>query len=406
MRLSPRRPTPVWSPDMSAARDARDERGGVAGLGRTALRLAALVDDRVGVGWQAVKVRLGLLRPVEAVCYRGYGAAGRLWLRGRVLERQGIVHATRSDTVWQNLANMWRRFTSDEVRGARLVVRHDGRTVRTVTDGEGFFDVSIVPASAVPVERLWHPVEVTVTGPLARHQSPPRTVGRVVVPPTHAALGVISDIDDTVVRTGLTSPLLMTASIVLLNNAHTRSPFSGVAAFYRALQQGAHGAGGNPVFYVSSSPWNLYDLLVQFLDVHGIPAGPLFLTDWGIDDRAFVTGGHGEHKLARIEALLATYPDLPFVLVGDSGQQDPEVYRQVVREHPGRVAAIYIRDVTTPERDRQVHAIAADVRAMGVDVLLVPDTVTAAEHAAGRGFIDPAALTGIRTQRDRDDAAS
>ncbi|MDP8978629.1 MAG: DUF2183 domain-containing protein [Actinomycetota bacterium] len=377
----------------------------MAGIGQTALRLAALVDDRVGVARQAAKVRLGLLRPVEAVCYRGHGTAGRLWVRGRVLERQGIVGATGSDTVWQNLANMWRRFTSDEVRGARVVVRHDERTVRTVTDGEGFFDVSIVPGSGLPTGRPWHPVEVTVAGPLARYQSPPRTLGRVLVPPAQATLGVISDIDDTVVRTGLTSPLLMTASVVLLNNAHTRTPFGGVAAFYRALQQGPDGAGANPVFFVSSSPWNLYDLLVQFLDVHGIPAGPLFLTDWGIEERAFVTGGHGEHKLARIEGLLATYPGLPFVLVGDSGQQDPEVYQQVVREHPGRVAAIYIRDVTTPERDRQVHAIAADVRAMGVDVLLVADTVTAAEHAAGRGLIDPTALPGIREQRARDDAA-
>ncbi|MBW3601131.1 MAG: DUF2183 domain-containing protein [Actinobacteria bacterium] len=377
----------------------------MAGMGQAALRLGALLDDRIGVAWQAVKVRLGLLRPVEAVCYRGHGTAGRLWLRGRVLERQGIARATGSDTVWQNLANMWRRFTSDELRGARVVARHADRTVQTVTDGEGFFDVSIVPGSGLPPGWLWHPVQVTVAGPLARDQSPPRTVGQVLVPPAHATFGVISDIDDTVVRTGLTSPLLMTASIVLLNNAHTRSPFAGVAAFYRARQQGADGAGGNPVFYVSSSPWNLYDLLVQFLDVHDIPAGPLFLTDWGIDDRAFVTGGHGEHKLARIEALLATYPDLPFVLVGDSGQQDPEVYRQVVREHPGRVAAIYIRDVTSPERDRQVHAIAADVRAMGVDVLLVADTVTAAEHAAGRGLIDPSALPGIRAQRAHDDSA-
>ena len=71
---------------------------------------------------------------------------------------------------------------------------------------------------------------------------------------------MISDIDDTIVRTGATS-LLMMLRVVLLSNAHTRLPFQGVAAFYGALARGASGQDSNPLFYVSSSPWNLYDVL-------------------------------------------------------------------------------------------------------------------------------------------------
>ena len=74
------------------------------------------------------------------------------------------------------------------------------------------------------------------------------------------------------VRSSATNALKM-AWIVLLNNAHTRLPFAGVNVFYEALQRGAEGRDLNPIFYVSSSPWNIYDLLEDFLDVHGVPAG-------------------------------------------------------------------------------------------------------------------------------------
>src|SRR5687768_17759104 len=86
-----------------------------------------------------------------------------------------------------------------------------------------------------------------------------RSKGHVLVP-YGARFGVISDLDDTVVRSSATSVLKM-ACIVVRNNAHTRLPFEGVAAFYRALQLGPASESSNPIFYVSSSPWNSYDIL-------------------------------------------------------------------------------------------------------------------------------------------------
>jgi phosphatidate phosphatase APP1 len=167
-----------------------------------------------------------------------------------------------------------------------------------------------------------------------------------------------------------------------------------VAAFYEALQRGADGREHNPIFYVSSSPWNIYDVLEDFLDVHGVPPGPLFLKDWSLG----VLGKHRDHKLGIIRSLLETYPELPFVLIGDSGEEDPEIYRQAVREHPGRVRAIYIRDVTTAARDAEVRAIAKEVRALGVEMVLAPDTAVAAEHAASIGLIAPDAVSEIRAR--------
>ena len=217
-----------------------------------------------------------------------------------------------------------------------------------------------------------------------------RSTGQVLVP-NEARFGIISDIDDTVVRSHATSVLKM-AWIVVVNNAHARLPFEGVPAFYEALRRGADGEVFNPIFYVSSSPWNIYDVLEDFLNVHGVPEGPIFLKDWS----PTVLGKHHSHKLGIIRNLLATYPDLPFVLIGDSGEHDPEIYHQVVREHPGRIRAVYIRDVTSDARDAEVHSIAAKVRRLGSEMVLVPDTAAAAEHAAEAGLVAPEAVSRVR----------
>jgi phosphatidate phosphatase APP1 len=182
-------------------------------------------------------------------------------------------------------------------------------------------------------------------------------------------------------------------------------PFEGVAAFYRALHRGLEGRPRNPVFYVSSSPWNLYDLLVDFLTLKGLPKGPLLLRDLGLDRQKFIKSGHGTHKIAQVDRLFEMYPDLPFILIGDSGQHDPEIYKQVVERDPDRVLAIYIRDVSTPRRAREVQALATDVEAAGVPMQLVPDTEAAAEHAVAKEFIPESALPRVHRAKVSDEQA-
>jgi phosphatidate phosphatase APP1 len=163
-------------------------------------------------------------------------------------------------------------------------------------------------------------------------------------------------------------------------------PFPGVAAFYQALERGGDGARRNPIFYVSSSPWNLYELLHDYLEINGIPWGPMLLQDWGIDDKTLILASHREHKLAQIQTLLDYYPSLPFVLVGDSGQHDPEIYLEVIRAHPGRVKVAFIRDVTAEVRDKAVAQIASDAQSHGVEMIYVKDSQEALTHAQRLGL--------------------
>ena len=335
---------------------------------KTIHRIATLLDDRFDAERNTPRGR------IVVVPYRGFGRAGELFISGRVMVEKPITRATAAESLWRNLVNSYRRFHSEEIAGARVVAKYRESVVETVSDEEGHFRARLQPTQLAP-ELLWH--EVNVELPDHKHGA----IGHVIVPSEAAEFGIISDIDDTVVQTGATSLKSMVQS-VLLANAATRLPFEGIAELYQGLHRDR-----NPIFYVSSSPWNLYDLLHDFLDLNHIPHGPLMLQDWGIDEDTLITTPHDTHKLEQIRTILEFYPSMKFLLVGDSGQRDPEIYHQVIQSHPGRVLAAIIRDVTLDVRDQAVARIAADVKSAGVEMLYVADSAAAFEHVKRLGLI-------------------
>ena len=371
-------------------------------------QLLAGMASNVEAQFDQLKSRLGGLLgsddPLVVVPYLGYGTPDQLIVRGRVLQEKKIRESMDNDTLWDNLLNAYRRFESDEVPFARVRARFQDQATEFVADDEGFFTARIVPGHSLEADRLWHQIELELLEPLREGHPPVHATGQVLVPPPSAQFGVISDIDDTVVYSHATD-LLRMARIVFLGNARTRLPFPGVASFYQALQGGAPGSAQNPLFFVSSSPWNLYDLLVEFFRLQEIPIGPLFLRDWGVSAAELLPTAHSGYKLGVIRHILELYPRLPFILIGDSGQEDPEIYRIVVDEYPGRILAIYIRDVSPDERDEEVRRLAVEVAGARSSMVLAADTMAMAQHAAAQGWIDPCLLPLIGEAVDRDQEA-
>ena len=371
-----------WKATLAALADEIEKQVDVAG------RAAARLGERLGAGPD----------PIVATVFRGFGTAERIHVKGRVLEDEGFAPVSDATTRWQNLVAALKRFESDEVPGARVRLSYAGRTMEVETDEEGYFDAWLAPAAVLAEAPRWR----RVTAELIEPQGGAGT-GFALVPPASAGFGVISDLDDTVIRTDATSIVRMARS-TLFGNARTRLPFPGVAAFYAALQGGAGGASGNPIFYVSSSPWHLHDFLVEFLEVQRIPLGPLLLRDWGSSRTSLLPLGHREHKRAAISRVLETFPGLQFILIGDSGQKDPEIYREVMRDFPGRILAAYIRNVTPePERSAALQALAAEVVADGGSLVIADDTLAAARHAAARGWITAESVDRVAADKRADE---
>jgi phosphatidate phosphatase APP1 len=361
----------------------------------------SLIEDR----WDQLRFnltrKLGLNDPIQIITFRTYGTARRIYIKGRVLEDKKIASAGDKDTILNNLLNMYKRFESDEVPEAKLkaILTDEEHTV--ITDKEGYFVLSLNPLTPVINEKLWHPIPIQLLHAPIPFESGMQVHAEVMIPPPDAEYGIISDIDDTIVKTTATNLLAM-SRITFLNNAKTRLPFAGVSEFYKSLQLGRNGKRNNPFFYVSSSPWNLYDLLKDFLDLNDIPAGPLLLRDFGINYKPENDSGHMGHKLNEIEQILETYPHLNFVLVGDSGQEDPKIYQEVVRKYPGRILAIYIRDVQLPERKRIAIDVSHSLKEHMVEMLIVENTVEAAEHAAANGLIFKETIPVIEQDKMED----
>lgn len=342
--------------------------------------------------------------------YLSYGTPTRMLILGRVVRGSGPRPPTANDPGWRNALNMLRRLRPRPVRHARVRVSLGGSVHEIIADDDGFLDAWIDLAAPTPASGRVPADLVLVTPPTGEEESDTRATTEIVVPAPATRFGVISDIDDTVIQSHVTS-FLAAARTVLLSNARTRLPFPGVAAFYQALERGSAVAGApsphNPVFFVSSSPWNLHDLIHEFMVLQGIPDGPLLLRDWDLSRSLLRSSGHHAHKGPFVRQILDTYPELPFILLGDSGQEDPEIYRAVVHDYPRRILAVYIRNVSRSDaRSAAIQRLIEEVRSVGSTLVLADDTLAAARHAASEGWIDPSALSAVEADMERDEGTA
>lgn len=337
--------------------------------------------------------------PPEIQPFRGYGSREEVFLMGRV-HRGPAAESPETGGPARRLIRMLPGLLQPGVSGAAVAARFQGAQRRVRSDRDGFFRVRLRPGRPPSGDRQWHPVALNLESGAAA-SAPVR--GEVYVPPESARYGVVSDIDDTVMKTGVANKLKMFWRL-FAETAHARVAFPGVAALYRAFHGGRTGDQRNPLLYVSRGPWTLYEALGLFFNLNRIPVGPiLFLRDWGLRLKRPIPRRSSGHKLALIRRMMTLYGELPFILVGDSGQRDPEIYARVVRDFPGRVAAIYIRDVGSGEsRTGAIARLAREVAEDGSVLVLAADSLAMGRHAAEIGLIPQAALAEIRRESEAE----
>ena len=332
------------------------------------------------------RLRWGHDKPIDVANYIGFGRPDYLYLTGRVLHDRGIGRDER-DQLWHNVVNNFKRFNSREIDDAKVEITWGKHTFERTTDSEGYFRVEhrCDPDEAPHfADMLWQEATVRVVETPLNGKVDHLSHSDVILP-REAEFGIISDIDDTILQTDVTSRFkLKTMMHTLLKNAGNRRAFDGVSDFYNALQGGPDAKGYNPFFYVSNSPWNLYDLLLDFLHLNHLPRGPVLLRDFGLpaDD---IEQSYRTHKADMVEKILSTYPDMPFILLGDSGEHDTDIYLEAARNNPGRILCIYIRDVRHEQRAQRIEDLIEDISS--INVKLVGTYEEAADHARQQGWI-------------------
>ncbi len=346
------------------------------------------------------KMRSGAFRGMHVVVYQGFVADDVAKVRVRVLEAPELPGDSRIP-YWEVAQANLRRHAALRIVGVEVELRIGRHSVKEITDSHGFANFSL----PVPGLRVGLHEARAVTTPIEDGESA-SGAGWVIKPSRKAAFMVISDIDDTILLTGLTEGLAMVTR-TLLRKADQRTAIPGMSAFYRGLSRGVPNRAGNrkpepTFFYVSTGSWSFYPLLREFIRLRAFPHGPMFLTDWGPTERYLRRSG-AEHKRTAIRRLFEAYPNMRFLLIGDSGQRDARTYEEMAREFPGRVPLIIIRQVGAgeDERNTELRERATSLRAEGIPLHLVTDASRAAELAHALSLCDQQTLADVDDELGR-----
>ncbi len=292
------------------------------------LHIAARIED----AYTAMRARAARAsgKVPTVVVFRGYGSEKSV----RVLARVLYVDPDPSTQKNRKYVRGWRAFIGVPVAHTNVTVKLGNQKFTVESDRGGVVDATLDVALAPGI----HTVLMRVGKGTGWASNDIFVVG------SKTTVGIVSDIDDTVMVTALPRLMLAAWNTFVLDE-HARRPVPGMAVFINKL--GAHYTDA-PAMYLSTGPWNVAPTLERFLTRHMYPRGPLLLTDWGATpDRVFRSGR--EHKNSSLDLLVEMFPTVKWILIGDDGQHDETTYGNFARRHPNNVLAVAIRRLSRPE---------------------------------------------------------
>lgn len=322
--------------------------------------------------------------------YLGYGTKTLFRATGRALEDENVDFST-NQSVFKTLRNIYRQFESDEIRNISIEIKlPNEQIIETHTDHEGYYhlELDIDTLSEYKNNKDWVPYTASY-----KKENIKKTISNnnnfkseMLIPSDQADFGIISDIDDTILHTGVASIFKWRViANTVFKNFDKRTAIEGTVKFYKKLHLGTKGTSSNPFFYVSNSPWNLYDYLSAFFKKNHFPKGPILLRDFRIPfDKT--PKPKVPHKQSEILNLLKMYPHLNFILIGDSGEKDADIYTKIAEEYPKRILAIYLRNVKHRRKEKRIKKIIHSFNAS--PILLIHTSEEAIAHAKASGFIN------------------
>jgi phosphatidate phosphatase APP1 len=286
---------------------------------------------------------VGKLDEVHIEPFLAFGNGKELFVKGRVISAYKQSRPRSKNNWLKNIFAAVRRYSVTTLPDVQVKIGLGETELIVETDQEGVFE-AMIAESDQQIDQVTFRLEPI---PGIQVQNAVLDIQRFF---TERA--VISDIDDTILishSTDIGKKLWLSIS----KNAYTRRPFPGVSDFYQKLTH--HGK--YPQLYVSSSDWSLFDLIRYFLRFRKIPAGPLLLKDQHVNLKNIWKSGGGshDHKMEKIRLLFSMFPNMSWILIGDSGQHDPEIYHEISMEYPGRILAVVIRVVNPSKREDDIN---------------------------------------------------
>lgn len=286
------------------------------------------------------------MKASKIIAYRGFGNGQRIIVAGHVFRKHRVWELDPRHTNLHNIRQTLRRFRARPLGFAKLRIDIAGISRDVPADARGFFATAINGHQLAPG---WYPYKVF-------SEAFGEIESEFFIPNAHTT-GVISDIDDTLLVSHSTR-IMRKMALLLFRNAYSRKPVAQVLKWYHMIRELNDGVVPEDFFYVSNSEWNLYDFLRDFFDINGLPKGIFMLRDLKKGLRDLIRTGKPDsgHKEDMIRFLLEFFPQKPFILAGDSGQKDIDIYTNICQAYPSRIKGVIIRQISYKRNDPRLEA--------------------------------------------------
>ncbi len=314
--------------------------------------------------------------------YHGYGHTHNLLVYGHTFAGKAPVRKKFTNNRLRNMVRLVRLFFLKPLPGVDTELHWNDQRIPARSEFDGFLKFEW--KSELPVTAGWHQLTVST------ETKQGRVTGRgELFVPHITQYAFISDIDDTIMIS-YSATILRRMKELFSSSPLKRKLFPSVAEHYKLLSVSNTKDGEpNPFFYVSSSEWNLYDYLKDVFRNGRLPEGAFLLSQvkqW----YELVKTGKTRHrgKLLRVMRIIDAFPNQQFILMGDNTQSDPPIYAEIANKYPGRVFAIYIRNVHRPNESVTDEILNTLHRSTGIHTCQFSDSRAAMEHSRKIGLIN------------------
>ena len=269
--------------------------------------------------------------------YHCYGNDTQLITEGRIVDQRILHESSQNDNIFINLKRKLGQLINKEKKFTPVTLKVDSKTFQTTTDDEGYFDFSLSfpPKTLQPGE----PITLYLT-----RQPGVKASCRAFILTDTKQTGIISDFDDTVIISNVTRKLNFLNQL-LLKNYKQREAVPGMAKRFKMILQNSP---DKPLFFITGSPKQLTYTIHRFLDYHHFPKRTLITKKVHGKNAYPLFKQHG-YKTLQIERIIKLYPNINWVLFGDSGEEDTKIYLDIARKYPAHIKEIYIRDIKNGE---------------------------------------------------------
>jgi phosphatidate phosphatase APP1 len=310
--------------------------------------------------------------------YRGYGDQKKIVVSGHVFRSLYWISERQRNNIIFNALRTLKRFLMNPIPEAKVELQVGKQKYTTTADSAGYYSFNVPNPG---FRDGWHDYRVRLIDLDEAYEDEEIMVVEEILIPHNTEFAFISDIDDTFLVSHSTSFLKKVYNL-LTKSVHRRKTFEGVVKHYQRLMKGLDPEKPNPFFYVSSSEWNLYDFIVEFCEINELPKGVFLLQDLksGFRELLKQSGGDHSHKELKIRKIIEMFPDHKFVLLGDNGQRDPEIYHDITTQFPRQVTAVYIRDINQ-KKIKRIKRIGKQLQEKDVEFMFFSDSNEAFHHS-------------------------